>query len=54
MELDDVAMISLRMSAATKLVGRVCINFELTEDERAAMERAQFGCSTVRDHHAEI
>lgn len=37
MDTDQAAMVALRMSAATRLVGRFLIDCELTEDERAAM-----------------
>ena len=37
MGIDDVAEVALRMAAATKLVGRVIAEFELTEDERSAV-----------------
>lgn len=37
MVIDDVAMVGLRMAAVTKLVGRVLVEFELTDDERGAV-----------------
>lgn len=37
METDEVAMVGLRMSAAIRVVGRILVEFQLTEDERAAI-----------------
>lgn len=37
MDKDQAAMIGLRMSAATGLIGRVLIELDLTEDERGAL-----------------